>query len=176
MFVLSNETVRKMLDGELDYDEVPFDRENERTKGRKFEDQARVNLALSPRHVPICIATGNPCEKDDCELFDHKSGRLPDGWVCKEYKIDYPDVAFDSRYHVSHIGEDKLDIPATLVNLQALVEAGAKYICLGCHKVYQRKPEQEYEDGHGGRDLEMCGCGSDLFEDIDSFILRASKR
>ena len=35
--------------------------------------------------------------------------------------------------------------------------------CMGCGRVYKNSPTVEYEDGHGGRFLEMCSCGCDLF-------------
>lgn len=37
------------------------------------------------------------------------------------------------------------------------------WICMRCDKKYVTKPGYEYEDGHGGRWIEMCSCGSDLF-------------
>ena len=41
-----------------------------------------------------------------------------------------------------------------------------RFICLGCGAGYwDNPPFQGYEDGHGGAQIEMCGCGSDLFKE-----------
>ncbi len=42
------------------------------------------------------------------------------------------------------------------------------YRCLGCGRVFKSVPTEEYEDGHGGRQLDMCPCGCDLFEKVQS--------
>lgn len=39
----------------------------------------------------------------------------------------------------------------------------SKAQCLRCGRIYKEPPIVTYADGHGGRLLEMCGCGSDLF-------------
>jgi hypothetical protein len=44
---------------------------------------------------------------------------------------------------------------------------GYIWFCLGCNKAYKKKPTEQYEDGHGGRQLEMCSCGCDLFARFD---------
>jgi len=49
---------------------------------------------------------------------------------------------------------------------EAITE-GYKWYCLKCNTVFKDKPTQNYEDGHGGRLLEMCRCGSDLFDKLD---------
>ncbi len=59
--------------------------------------------------------------------------------------------------------------------LESFKEKGYHEVCLGCNTVYKKKPKQDYEDGHGGRCLEMCRCGSDLFEDINETILKLKK-
>ncbi len=57
--------------------------------------------------------------------------------------------------------------------LENFKEKGYNSVCLGCNTVYKEKPTEIYEDGHGGRFLEICcRCGSDLFEGIDETILR----
>ena len=43
------------------------------------------------------------------------------------------------------------------------IAKGYEVYCIGCSKVYRMPPTEQYEDGHGGRQLPMCGCGSDLF-------------
>jgi hypothetical protein len=52
---------------------------------------------------------------------------------------------------------------------EAIAE-GYIWFCLGCNKAYKQKPTEQYEDGHGGRRLEMCSCGCDLFARLDEKI------
>ncbi len=59
--------------------------------------------------------------------------------------------------------------------LKELKEEGYNEVCLSCHTVYKEKPIQNYEDGHGGRELNMCKCGSDLFEGINKTIQKLEK-
>lgn len=49
------------------------------------------------------------------------------------------------------------------------IAKGYKHYCLKCHKVYKEVPKQTYEDGHGGRLIDMCRCGSDLFGLLEEF-------
>lgn len=46
------------------------------------------------------------------------------------------------------------------------IKLGYQIYCLGCSAVYKSTPTEQYEDGHGGRQLEMCRCGSDLFANL----------
>jgi hypothetical protein len=47
---------------------------------------------------------------------------------------------------------------------QEAIESGHVWYCLQCKTAYKKKPTEQYEDGHGGRRLEMCPCGCDLFD------------
>lgn len=170
MFVLSKEMVKEVLEGKLNYNDIPCDQENEISKGYHFKDQARVNLALSKTCVAMCLALEKKCKMEACRLFARKSGNIPNGWVCREFQIDFPEATFDARFHVPFIGVDKLDREETKKRFEELKTNGANYVCLGCKRVYANKPTQWQEDGHGGGDLEMCSCGSDLFDSIGSFI------
>ena len=178
MFVLPNEAVREVISGKLNYDDISNPkiervRGNEIAKGYKFQDQAKVNLKLEKDYTPTCSVLEQNCKKEECVLFkDGNIGELEKAWVCREYKIDFLEAPFDLRYHVSHIGINEIDILETLDNLKNLKEQGAEHICLGCHKVYQNKPYEIYEDGHDGRLLEICKCGNDLFENINNFLQR----
>ena len=49
-----------------------------------------------------------------------------------------------------------------------LIEKGYRYICIGCRTVYKEKGQEFVEDGHGGHDMDMCRCGSDLFEELEN--------
>jgi|GEM_PF-2623615 len=50
--------------------------------------------------------------------------------------------------------------------VKELIDKGYNYRCLGCNKVYKAKRQEPYEDGHGGRFIDMCGCGCDLFQPL----------
>lgn len=182
MFVLPDETVKEIIQGRLNYNDAITNIteeviSNDRAKGFKFEYQARVNLALEKNYVPFCSVLEEECKKEGCVLFKKDgAGKLKKGWVCREYKVDFPEAPFDSRYHAPRIGIDFIDNNKTLDSFEKFRKQGAKYVCLGCHKPYQRKRTEHYEDGHGGRLLEMYVCGSDLFEDIDSFINRNKQK
>lgn len=178
MFVLPDKVVKKIIDREIDYNSTfginkitKTIRKNEIIKGYRFEYQARVNLALEKNYTPTCSVLESKCLKENCVLF-HKGdiGRIGEAWVCREYKVDFPNAPFDSRFNVYIVGIGSVDVEKTLKNLEKLKEKGAKYVCLNCTKVYQKIREELYEDGHGGRMIQMCTCGSDLFEDISSFL------
>jgi hypothetical protein len=171
IFILPNNAVKEIIEGKTDYNNLPFNEKNEKDKGYKFEDQANINLCLEKNHSAICSALEKECLRAKCSLFNEgKIGNLEYGWVCREYNVDFPNAPFDSRFHVALIGADKIDYQKSAQNLEDLKKKGGEHVCLKCNSVYAEKPIWHYEDGHGGRDLEMCPCGSDLFETIDGFI------
>ena len=175
MFTLPREVVAGIISGEVDYNLISGDSGNEGMKGFLFEDQARVNAMLERNHIPQCAVSEKDCLKNDCTLYkDGQIGKLDFGWVCREYKVNFPDASFDSRRVRWRVGTDKIDFVASLENVQALEKQGARHHCLGCNRLYNQKPKEWYEDGHGGRFLEMCGCGSDLFDDIGGLLERLS--
>ena len=49
---------------------------------------------------------------------------------------------------------------------EEVIEEGYRYYCIACSKVFKELPKEQYEDGHGGRALAMCRCGSDLFANL----------
>ena len=52
---------------------------------------------------------------------------------------------------------------------QEMINEGYVWYCLGCNMAFKKKPTENYEDGHRGRQMEMCHrCGSDLFDRLDS--------
>jgi len=63
-----------------------------------------------------------------------------------------------------------------LKKLENWEEKGYKWVCLGCNTIYKGKPEELLEDGHGGRYIKMCRCGSDLFDTIDAIREIIKKR
>ena len=171
MFLLPKHIVKKIILGELDYNDRPYDEENEIAKGWHAEDQAVVNKRLEKDHKPVCTVLEEICRKQACEFYSTRSGSIENGWSCSEYKVDYPTAPFDRRLHLPLAGEDRIDWNETIKNLEDLAKNGGRYVCLGCTQVYQDKPTEPYETGHGFPDLlEICPCGSDLFETIKGFI------
>jgi hypothetical protein len=170
MFVTPKDIIRKVIMGELDYEKLPYDKENELAKGWHLEDQARVNLALEKSHDAICASLEEICRRETCMHYKKGTGKSDDGWACSEYKVDFPSADFDRRYHVTMIGNDKVDCDLTITNLKELKEEGANLVCLGCHFPYREKPKEI--DFGAGDYIEFCRCGSDLFMPIDDFMQR----
>lgn len=50
--------------------------------------------------------------------------------------------------------------------IKELMTQGYQWRCLKCNTVYKEKRVELYEDGHGGRSLDMCRCGCDLFQKL----------
>jgi hypothetical protein len=49
------------------------------------------------------------------------------------------------------------------MNKQEALDEGYKYYCMECSTVFKDAPTEEYEDGHGGRNIIICRrCGCDL--------------
>lgn len=49
---------------------------------------------------------------------------------------------------------------------EELLCEGYTCCCIDCRTAYKKLPTVNYDDGHGGRQLPMCGCGCDLFADL----------
>ena len=67
-------------------------------------------------------------------------------------------------------------LESNLKKLENWKKEGYQQICMGCYTVYRQKPTQWYEDGHGGRFIEMCRCGCDLFDTIDGTICSLKRK
>jgi len=60
---------------------------------------------------------------------------------------------------------------------------GFRRVCLSCNTLFEpdKVRKEDYDDGHGGRPIEMCKCGCDLIghiiknEDGKFFICREPK-
>jgi len=56
--------------------------------------------------------------------------------------------------------------------IDELIKEGYGYQCLDCGKIYKAKPKEPYDDGHPiycgqyTREIDMCGCGCDLFTEL----------
>lgn len=158
MFVAPKDEILRVLKGKADYEAIPYKRDNELLKGNKAKDQALVNLKLEAAgHVPMCLVTGEKCKKNCCPLYSTElRGNLKEGWICREFQVDFPSAEFDSRYHVLLVGTNKIDKAASRENLKRLKEAGANFVCIKCRRVFAKEPE-------------FCSCDSDLFQSISSF-------
>ncbi|KKM93805.1 hypothetical protein LCGC14_1204700 [marine sediment metagenome] len=61
------------------------------------------------------------------------------------------------------------------MNAKEAIAKGYQVYCLGCSTIYRTPPTRQYEDGHGGRQLPMCKCGSDLFGSLVSYEAEAAE-
>jgi ssDNA-binding Zn-finger/Zn-ribbon topoisomerase 1 len=53
------------------------------------------------------------------------------------------------------------------MNKKEALKTGYKYYCMECNATYKELPNEEYEDGHGGRYIVICPrCGCDLFANL----------
>lgn len=49
-----------------------------------------------------------------------------------------------------------------------LMAQGFGYVCLDCHTVYKSPPQESgCSGGHGVQSMDMCRCGSDIFEKLE---------
>lgn len=51
--------------------------------------------------------------------------------------------------------------------IEELIAGGYGYRCLKCNRIYKTSRREHYEDGHGGRYIDMCCCGCDLFQKLE---------
>ena len=157
LFVVPKEEILLVLKGKADYEAILYNRANELLKGNKAKDQALVNLKLEAAgHIPVCLVTGEKCKKNCCPLYSTELRNLKEGWICREFQVDFPSAEFDSRYHVLLVGTDRINKTASRENLKRLKEAGANFVCMKCRRVFAKEPE-------------ICSCDSDLFQSISSF-------
>ena len=88
--VLDNETVRGVVEGKTDYDDIPIeDHGNEIVKGYFFKDQADFIKRFGDDN-PLCFATESPCLKNGCKLYADTGWSRP---ICREYKIYFKNVS-----------------------------------------------------------------------------------
>ena len=77
-----NETVVSIIKGQVNYNKLPFDDENEMYKGFALEDQKAIVIANA--HLePLCEALNmEKCLKTECPLYI--AGKTP---ICREFKM-----------------------------------------------------------------------------------------
>jgi len=168
LFCLSDETVKEIIDKKTNYENVPKDKENEKIKEANLEKQARVNFLLEKAYSHVCKAIQEACRKENCLLYGIIKIDEKQGWACREYKVDFPDADFDSRYHVPLVGEDRVNVLATIKHLETLKEKGARFYCVSCGQVYGKTREELKKEGK--RDSDVCNCEDFLFKPIENFI------
>jgi len=57
------------------------------------------------------------------------------------------------------------------------IKDGYKYYCMNCFKAYKEIPTEWHDEvSCTGADLEMCRCGSDLFDTFENFIKREKEK
>lgn len=171
MFLRSQDVIKGVLNGLISSQELPQNKQNEMFKSWLFKDQAQMNIDLSA-HVPICRALGYECMKEECVFFKNNIAGSEEKWVCGEFQIDYPSASFDSRVHITFIGEDTIDMDKTREHLLYLMLQGARFICTGCKCVYQNIPQSITGYDQFAKPLynNLCDCGSEIFEPLDHFI------
>ena len=77
----SNETARRVIEEGLDYNSVPFDEDNEISKGSQYVDQRRMIQQNQGKEV-FCEALGmRRCLQKECPLY------FAEGGLCREFKM-----------------------------------------------------------------------------------------
>ena len=81
----SNSNVRKVIDGEIEYNSLPYDEDNEVYKGMLTPEQQDVVIENEGKEV-LCEALDmNPCLGEKCELY--RTDITPP--VCREFKMAF---------------------------------------------------------------------------------------
>lgn len=87
---LPNNDVKRIHDGEVDYNAIPYEDQNEVEKGMFFEDQRRLVAQQFPKEM-VCEAIGyQSCLRNQCPLFaapDSVAGGKHG--ICREYKLAF---------------------------------------------------------------------------------------
>lgn len=81
----ANENVRRVIEGEVDYDALPVDPENEFHKGGLFTEQQDIIVRNNGRQVLCEAREMRVCLAEKCPLY--KSDLSPP--VCREYKMAF---------------------------------------------------------------------------------------
>jgi len=99
--VLDNKTTKKVIEGKIDYNDVPVeDSDNEIAKGYFFKDQADF-IEKFGDDKPMCLATRSPCLKKRCQLYADVGHSRP---LCREYKLYFENAL------LTYVGEKFTDV------------------------------------------------------------------
>lgn len=157
MFTLPKETILDIISGRISYNDPPICFANEGVKGFRLQYQSKINMKLENSLEAECRATITKCMKEDCRLYFDKPDHLQ-SWACKEYQVDYPSAGFDSGLHIALRGADRINVEASIENIEILRKRGGNFACSLCSSLYEQKPD-------------ICRtCDSSAFEDVDSFL------
>ena len=88
---LPNADVLRVINGEINYNDLPFEDQNEAEKGIFFEDQRQFVAQHMPGGQMLCEARNHEvCLQEKCPLFKLKNSKTggPYG-ICPEYKITF---------------------------------------------------------------------------------------
>jgi len=81
----SNQNVKNVISGKVDYNTLPIDEENEIYKGFCFTEQQDIILRNWGKYS-LCEALDmNPCLEERCKLYNSELGPP----VCREFKIAF---------------------------------------------------------------------------------------
>jgi len=89
---LPNADVLRVINGEIDYNDLPFEDQNEAEKGMFFREQRQlVALYYTPEEPMLCEAMDHKvCLQEKCPIFKPKGSKEGgDYGICGEYKIAF---------------------------------------------------------------------------------------
>lgn len=83
--------VQRIHSGEVDYNTLPYEDQNEVEKGMLFEDQRRLIAEQYPTQEMFCEARGHqPCLRHRCPLFEPPNSKVGGKHgICREYKLAF---------------------------------------------------------------------------------------
>jgi len=91
----SHTDVKKVISGEIDYENLPMDKENEAYKGFAFKDQAII-VKNNQNKQPLCEALEmQPCKQEGCPIYIAAGAKDSGGDVitkvplCREFKMAF---------------------------------------------------------------------------------------
>lgn len=84
----SDKIVKEVIEGKIDYNNLPYDEENEVRKGYYFKELAEfIKRNEGMGKGAMCHATKKECLRENCRLYAFPKDGAAKGWVCREYKI-----------------------------------------------------------------------------------------
>lgn len=90
MWTASNETVRRIIFGEVNWDNLPFDIMNDYWMSALAEDEQVPFVREHAAEKPLCEALDNmPCRREVCPLYKKMRGVN----ICKEFKLAFEKVS-----------------------------------------------------------------------------------
>lgn len=81
-----NTVVRQIIDGEVEYNDLPYDHLNEVQKGMFWTEQVEFVAKHADQKI-ICESLGRACLLHECELYVAAMAKNHERPVCREYKF-----------------------------------------------------------------------------------------